>query len=155
LTGRLAVEWKAMALQVLLGLAEHGHLMNAKEPTQKEVDRARHWAVQAAGDLRLWQRVGEILADRYVHGRSLLHPEQEERLRESIDTADWLVEAFNDHVEWLRFLQEDSTKGRANQPNHEPALDLTPIDIEGLHAAVEREAKVSAEQIFAMAKAEA
>jgi len=153
LTGRVAAEWRALGLQLLLALGINRDLMQEKEPTQPDVDRARHWVVQAAGDLLLWQRVAEQLAARYLDGRTLLFPQQEKRLAECIETAEMLIAHFNDHMEWLRFLREEAKPTSRKKPG--PVLELDPIDAGRLQTEVERAATSTAQQIVAMAKAEA
>jgi hypothetical protein len=101
LTGRISAEWKAMALQTLLAFGMSRELMQADLPTQKEIDQARHWVVQSAGDLLTSQAMARQLADQYADGRSLLFPEQDRQLKECIETATWLIEHFNDHMHWL------------------------------------------------------
>jgi hypothetical protein len=155
LTGRVSAEWKAMALQTLLALGMSRELMQDKEPTQEDIDKARHWVVQSAGDLLMAQSMARKLADQYTDGRSLLFPEQERHLTESIETALWLVEHFNDHMHWLAYLRRGAKRGQRKKAETEPPLDLTPIDVDQLHAAVEREASTAATQLVFMAKSEA
>jgi hypothetical protein len=156
LTGRFSAEWKAMALQTLLALGMSRDLMKEKELSQDQIDKARHWVVQSAGDLLMAQSIAGKLADQYTDGRSLLFPEQERHLTESIETALWLIEHFNDHMQWLAYLRRgEGRKKRRKHADASPALDLTPIDLDELHAAVEREATTAATQLVYMAKGEA
>jgi hypothetical protein len=147
LTSRFAAEWRALALQLLLALGESRQLWKTEEQMQEQIDRTRTWVVQSAGDLLMWESVANQVAEKYTDGRSLLFPEQERRLAESIESANWLVAVFEDHMSWLQYLRKGKKKTWA--------LDLEPIDVDELHSAVEREATATAEQIVTMAKAEA
>jgi hypothetical protein len=95
------------------------------------------------------------LADKYTDRRSLIFPEQERLLAESIETAMMLILHFNDHMGWLQFLRDARQGKRKKKEVAAPALDLEEIDIDQLHAAVEREATTAAAQIVHIAKAEA
>jgi hypothetical protein len=155
LTGRVSAEWKAMALQTLLALGMSRDLMKEKELSQDQIDKARHWVVQSAGDLLMAQSMARKLADQYTDGRSLLFPEHERHITESIETALWLIEHFNDHMHWLAYLRRDSRQAKGKKKPSQPALDLTLIDLDELHAVVEREASTAATQLVHMAKSEA
>jgi hypothetical protein len=161
LTDRLAVEWKALTLQLLLALGECRALWRQDAPAPRELYRARSWVVQAAGELLGWQAVATRLADQYTSGRRLLFPEQARLLTESIEIAMLLVEQFNDHLGWLAYLRDDAKKRKVRRTEARrtkdapPMLDLTPIDGEALHAAARREATTTATQLVAMAKSEA
>jgi hypothetical protein len=158
LTGRVSAEWKAMALQTLLALNLNRDLMRDDTPTQKDIDQARHFLVQSAGDLLTAQAMARQLAENYTDGRSLRFPEQERQLTECVGTAMLLVEYFNDHMHWLDYLRRNAKGKRTGEPKAiavGASLDLTPFDVDELNAAVERKAATAATQLVYMAKGEA
>ncbi len=156
-TGRFALEWRALSFQLMLALEQAMRLTEKEEPSQQQLDQTRQWVVNGFCELLMWQRAAKQLSERYTGGVSLLFPQQEEGLRESIKSADWLVALFNDHIDWLKYLQEPArTKkpGRAKKTT-QTLLSLEPLDLEALTAGAEREAAVMALQMVNLAKGEA
>jgi hypothetical protein len=139
----LAAEWRAMALQMLLGLEQSQLVMAKDPPTQHDIDQAREWVVTGAGDLMTWQSAARRISKRYTDGASLLLPRQEKGLDELVEQAGWVLAHLNDHLEWLASLRDSKDK----KMKIATELDCKPVDEDALKATVEREAAVKAEQI--------
>jgi hypothetical protein len=149
-TGRFALEWRALALQVLVALDHVKRVVEASEPTPQDINRARQWAVDALGELLMWQTAARRIGDQYLGGTCPLFPDQVQRLAASIEHAESVLALLNDHLDWLQYLRE---RGGKQAPPAGLALDL--VGRNDLDVAVEREAAKVAQQIVAMAKAEA
>jgi hypothetical protein len=148
LTGRLAVEWRQLVVQGLLALSETQLLLHSQE--QRQIDRARWAAIHAVADLLSWKLVLRTLADRYLDGRSFVFPAQEADLVESLESATYALRMFNEHMQWLRCLEESAPKKKHRAPRH-----FEPVDVAALEAGAKARAAMTAEQFVLMAKAEA
>ena len=111
-------------------------------------DQTRERLQSAVEELYAWQRAIAILGERYFQGICPLFPETEELLRWIVKQGDWLVEMFNDHLEFDTIGRQASGKKKA------PPLPK-PLDLVAIKGSAEARAKSQVSYLVDLARAQA